>query len=64
MGGAAAAMAASSGPPCSYTTASERPARWGASLHCPSRPGSGSRMRADIGYRGQVPIRSRKVGAP
>ena len=53
MGGAAAAMAASSGPPCSYTTASERPARWGASLHCPSRPGSGSRMRADIGYRGR-----------
>ena len=49
----AAAMAASSGPPCSYTTASERPARWGASLHCPSRPGSGSRMRADIGYRGR-----------
>ena len=53
MRGAAAAIATPSGPPRSFVTASERPARWGASLHCPSRPGSGSRMRADIGYRGR-----------
>ena len=42
MGGAAAAMAAFSGPPRSYKTASERPARRRASLRGPSRPGSRS----------------------
>ena len=49
MGGAAAAMAAFSGPPRSYKTASERPARRRASLRGPSR--SGSRSPNERRYR-------------
>ena len=49
MGGAAAAMAAFSGPPRSYTTASRRPARRRASLRGQAAPAPGARMSADIG---------------
>ena len=41
MRGVSVAMAASSGPPPSSVTVSERPARLHASLRGPSRPGSG-----------------------
>ena len=49
MCGAAAAMAAFSGQPRSYTTASERPARRRASLRGQAAPAPGARMSADIG---------------
>ena len=50
--GAAAVMAAPSGPRRPSATASERPARRRAPPLAPSRPGSGSSMSADIGRRG------------
>jgi len=51
MGGAAAAMAAFSGQPRSYMTASERPARRRASLRGQAAPAPGARMSADIGAK-------------
>ena len=64
MRGVSVAMVVSSGPPRAPVTASERPARRRASLRGPSRPGSRSPNEHRYRVLGQVPIRSRKVGAP
>ena len=49
MRGAAAAIATPSGPPRSFVTASERPARRHASLRGQAAPAPGARMSANIG---------------